>query len=190
MVIRKYIIAIFIFLIPFISVGGHSLICRGFDSTAVKGFQYFKNKGIIFDSSSNAKLYNEVYDWLGAPYVYGGKTKAGADCSGFASAIYKTVYSFQIGGSAGDLYKALTPVEKSELKEGDLVFFKINHTYISHVGVYLSNNKFIHETSYGRGVMISDLDEAYFKLYYYSAARIPFAEQDINSPSENQSPKQ
>ena len=60
---------------------------------------------------------------------------------------------------------------KTKLREGDLVFFKIGRGYISHVGVYLSNNKFIHATSYGRTVTVSDLDEAYYKRYYFSAGR-------------------
>ena len=142
-----------------------------FDSTACVGFSFFKAKGIIFDSSSNLKLFNEVYGWLGVPYKWGGKSKAGADCSGFASAVYKNVYNIIVSGSAGDIYNALKPVEKSELREGDLVFFKINNYYISHVGIYLSNNKFIHETTYGSSVTISDLNESYYQHYYFSAGR-------------------
>jgi lipoprotein Spr len=141
------------------------------DSARCKGYLYFKTKGIQFDSTSNIKLYNEVYSWLGVPYRYGGKSKAGADCSGFASQIYNNVYKISIGGSAGDIYRKLKPVDKSELKEGDLVFFKIKHFCISHVGVYLSNNKFVHATSYGRSIMISDLNESYYKQYYFSAGR-------------------
>lgn len=161
---------------------------KGFDTTSVKGYQFFKAKGIVFDSSSNSSLYNELYGWLGVPYRWGGKSKSGADCSGFASAIYKNVYSFDIAGSAGDIYNALSPVEKNELKEGDLVFFKINRTYISHVGIYLANNKFIHETSYGHGVQISDLNEAYYKLYYFSAGRMKTAdvEKEVTVPEEKQ----
>lgn len=197
MTLKGYIFILFITIIPLIALSrdpGHILrndFNRDFDSTAVTGFHYFKTKGILFDSTSNAALYNEVYGWLGVPYRWGGMTKAGADCSGFASAVYKNVYSFNVGGSAGDIYKMLTPVEKTDLKEGDLVFFKINRTYISHVGIYLSNNKFIHETSWGHGVMISDLNDAYYTLYYFSAGRIPSGDSDdISDPSENQPPKQ
>jgi len=142
-----------------------------FDSTKCSGYRYFKTKGVQFDSLSNLKLYNELYGWLGVPYRWGGRSKAGADCSGFASLIYKNVYSINVSGSAGDIYKKLKPINKSELREGDLIFFSFNHKYIAHVGLYLSNNKFIHETSWGRGITISDLNKSYYNLYYFSAGR-------------------
>ena len=58
-----------------------------------------------------------------------------------------------------------------ELRTGDLVFFKINNDKISHVGIYLKNNKFIHASSY-RGVTVNDLDESYYKKYYYASGRV------------------
>jgi murein DD-endopeptidase / murein LD-carboxypeptidase len=161
-----------------------------FDSAAVTGYKFYKSRGISFDSSSNVALYNELYGWLSVPYMWGGKNKYGADCSGFASAIYNNVYSYVVGGSAGDIYKMLSPVEKKDLKEGDLVFFKINRTFISHVGIYLSNNKFIHETSWGHGVMISDLSETYYSTYYYSAGRIPSVDvNNVTVPSDSLKPQ-
>ena len=65
----------------------------------------------------------------------------------------------------------VNPVNKEDLKEGDLVFFKIKSKAISHVGVYLGNNKFAHASS-SRGVMISNLNEAYWKRYYYKGGRL------------------
>jgi lipoprotein Spr len=81
------------------------------------------------------------------------------------------VYGKKISGTAGDMEKISEHVKQSKLKEGDLVFFKIESAKISHVGVYLANSHFIHASS-KRGVMISDLNEAYFKKYYYTAGRI------------------
>ncbi|MNL77694.1 Peptidoglycan endopeptidase LytF precursor [compost metagenome] len=60
--------------------------------------------------------------------------------------------------------------EKEDLKEGDLVFFSIHTKRISHVGVYLGNGMFVHASS-SRGVMISDLDQAYWTRFYAGAGR-------------------
>jgi lipoprotein Spr len=171
------ILVVLFFTIPLLSFSGRCFVNPPdgsndvFDSTKCNGYQYFKTKGIQFDSTSNLKLYNELYGWLGVPYKWGGRNKAGADCSGFTSTIYKNVYSINVSGSAGDIYKKLKPINKSELKEGDLIFFSFNHSFIAHVGLYLSNNKFIHETSWGRGIMISDLNEPYYRSFYFSAGR-------------------
>jgi murein DD-endopeptidase / murein LD-carboxypeptidase len=171
------ILLLILFIVPLLSFGsrgyGISLDdgAKGFDSTKCSGYHFFKNKGITFDSTSNISLYNELYTWLGVPYVYGGRSKSGTDCSGFAGAIYKAIYSISLPGGAQNIYNVLTPLKKDELKEGDLVFFKINHYSISHVGIYLANNKFIHATSWGKSITISDLSEPYYTRYFFSAAR-------------------
>jgi len=141
------------------------------DSTNVKGYTYFTRHGITMDSLCNTRLYNEVYGWLGVRYCYAGHTKYGVDCSGFVTQIYKLIYSIKLGGGAGDIYKMVKPIEKKDLKEGDLIFFKIRHSYISHVALYLSNNKFVHATT-GYGVRIDDLNAPYYYRYYFSAGRI------------------
>ena len=132
---------------------------------------YAKILGVPKSSLTNKALYLFINDWLGAPYHYGGKTKAGVDCSGFCSNLYRDVFGKVIGGSSADIFTKCTPLEKSELKEGDLVFFKINHTNISHMGVYLWNNKFVHATV-NAGVTISDLTEEYYTKYYYKGGRL------------------
>jgi len=85
--------------------------------------------------------------------------------------LYKTSFDITLAQSAADIYKEVKPVKKSALKEGDLVFFKINKKKISHVGVYIGNNKFVH-ASVQSGVVISDLDEPYYKKYFYKAGRV------------------
>jgi lipoprotein Spr len=57
------------------------------------------------------------------------------------------------------------------MEEGDLVFFKIEGNQVSHIGVYLQNNKFVHATT-KKGVIINDLDELYYKKYYFKSGRI------------------
>ena len=125
-----------------------------------------ENSGI-----ANAALRKEVDQWIGVPYKYGGTTKAGVDCSGFCGNVFKNVYDITLGRSAQDIYDQTKPVNKSALKEGDLVFFKINSSRVSHVGIYLSQNKFVHAST-SRGVIISDLDEAYWTKYYFASGSV------------------
>jgi lipoprotein Spr len=127
--------------------------------------------GIAASATSNVKLYQFVYDWLGTPYVLGGKSDRGIDCSGFAYQLYDKVFNTVIGNNSRNIFSMVNPINKEELKEGDLVFFKINSRAISHIGVYLGNNKFAHASS-SRGVMISNLNEPYWKRYYYKGGRL------------------
>lgn len=127
--------------------------------------------GIAVSATSNVKLYQFVYDWLGTPYRLGGDTDNGIDCSGFAFQLYDKVFNTVIGNNSRNIFSMVNPVNKDELKEGDLVFFKINSKSISHVGVYLGNDKFAHASS-SKGVMISNLNEAYWKRYYYKGGRL------------------
>lgn len=121
---------------------------------------------------ANTSLKKEVDQWLGVPYKYGGTTKQGVDCSGFCGNVFKNVYQVTLGRSAQDIYDQSKPVARTGLKEGDLVFFKINSSRVSHVGIYLSDNKFVHAST-SRGVMISDLGEAYWTKYYFASGRVP-----------------
>ena len=127
--------------------------------------------GVAVSATENVKLYQFVYDWLGTPYRLGGDTKGGIDCSGFAFQLYDKVFNTVIGNNSRNIFSMVNPVNKEDLKEGDLVFFKIKSKAISHVGVYLGNNKFAHASS-SRGVMISNLNEAYWKRYYYKGGRL------------------
>ncbi len=133
--------------------------------------KFYIEKNIAFDSIQNIGLYTLAYDWIGTRYRYSGSNKNGVDCSGFTKNIYKKIYCKELQGGSTDLYAISTPVEKSDLKEGDMVFFKIKKGRISHVGVYLRNNKFVHASVKG-GVMINDLDEAYYKKYFFKGGRL------------------
>jgi lipoprotein Spr len=119
---------------------------------------------------SNTRLYSFIDDWYGVPYKYGGKNRNGIDCSNFTSTLYKSIYNKTLSGSSSSIFNQCKVVSRKDLKEGDLVFFKIEKNEISHIGVYLQNNKFVHATT-KKGVMIDDLDEAYYKKYFYKAGR-------------------
>lgn len=115
-------------------------------------------------------MYTKVIEWMGIPYSYGGNSKKGIDCSHLVIQLTKDIYYNSISGNAATLYEASHKLKIQELSEGDLVFFKINTSYISHVGVYLQNDLFVHATV-GKGVMISSLNEPYYKKYFFGSGR-------------------
>ena len=109
---------------------------------------------------------------LGVDYKYGGKSPdEGFDCSGL---VY---YSFRQAGvslprTAMGQYRYTRPVKKSHLRRGDLVFFRIYRSRISHVGIYLGNKRFIHAPSTGKSVSIASLDTPYWRKRFIRAGRI------------------
>ncbi len=134
--------------------------------------EYFSQiLGVAISATSNLKLYQFVYDWIGTPYRLGGDTKKGIDCSGFTKMIYEKVFGTDILRTSREIYSMVNPLAKEDLRDGDLVFFKINSRNISHVGVYLGNNRFAHASS-SRGVVVSNLNEAYYTRYFYKGGRI------------------
>jgi cell wall-associated NlpC family hydrolase len=123
------------------------------------------------DQISNSELYFFIDEWYGVPYKYGGCNKKGIDCSNFTATLYKDIYHKSVSGSSSSIYKQCKVISTKDLKEGDLVFFKIEKNEVSHVGIYLHNNKFVHATT-KKGVMINDLNENYYKKYFFKAGRI------------------
>ncbi len=134
-------------------------------------FKYSNELGFNIETIYNPHLYECVNEWMGTPYRYSGDSKNGIDCSGLVCEMYKSAYQKILTGSAKDIYEKTDPVKKEDLKEGDLVFFKIKKGRISHVGIYLGSKKFAHASTQ-RGVIISDLDEPYYKKYYYKGGRL------------------
>ncbi len=124
------------------------------------------------EPEDDLNLLFEAASWIGTPYKHAGNTRDGVDCSGLTAAIYKNVYSTILDRrSDGQFTFNCYKISTNELKSGDLVFFKINSNKISHVGIYLKNNKFLHASLY-RGVVVNDLTESYYKKYFYSAGRV------------------
>jgi lipoprotein Spr len=126
--------------------------------------------GVAMSATSNMKLFHFVYDWIGTPYRFGGDSRRGIDCSAFTKELYSEVFNMDIQRSSRDIFSMVSPVRRDDLKEGDLVFFKIHSRRISHVGIYLGNNRFAHASS--RGVAISSLDDAYYRRYFYRGGRM------------------
>ena len=144
--------------------------------TSSKELQSISKKlGISVTTADNVTLYSEAANWIGTPYKYGGLSKSGVDCSGFTYLLYKAVYNKTLTRqSAGMLTDNCTRINKSQLKEGDLVFFRTDGkktTTPNHVGVYLKNNKFVHAST-SKGVVVSDLTSEYYTQNWISGGRV------------------
>ncbi len=128
--------------------------------------------GIVVDDHSNLKLLEVVASWLGVPYKDNASSKEGTDCSGFVQAVYKEVYGKTISRNTQGMLKDVKKVERTQLKEGDLVFFSIQSKKVSHVGIYLKDNKFVHAST-KKGVMVNDLNEPYYANTFTMGGRYP-----------------
>ncbi|MBE8955725.1 MAG: C40 family peptidase [Quinella sp. 2Q5] len=109
-------------------------------------------------------------DYLGVPYVFGGTSPYGFDCSGYVQYVFAKA-GINLPRTADVQYEVGTPVSTAELIPGDLVFFE-TYTYgASHVGIYVGDGNFIHASS-SRGVTVSSLGQAYYSSHYIGARRI------------------
>jgi lipoprotein Spr len=139
------------------------------DNNLIKDY-FSQIMGVALSATSNVKLFQFVYDWVGTPYRFGGSSRKGIDCSAFTKEVYSKVFDITIRRNSRDIFSMVSPVGKDELKEGDLVFFKIHSRSISHVGIYLGNNKFAHASS--RGVAVSNLNDEYYSRYFFKGGRM------------------
>jgi lipoprotein Spr len=147
---------------------------RGVDNGPIATDEEWKKLDIKLGRHDNKRLYNEIKSWLGTPYSGGGHTKqVGTDCSGFVMELYLTVYNISLERRGGlQFYNNCEPIDKSALREGDLVFFNNGDGgKISHVGIYLKDNKFAHASS-SRGVVIDDLTAKYYVKHFFAAGRV------------------
>ena len=136
-------------------------------------FKYSILLDIPVEEMINFPLLDFMDKWYGTRYHMGGMDSTGMDCSGFATTYYKHFYGITLPRTSGEQYAKSVKVSRPELKEGDLVFFHINRrTAVSHVGVYLRNNKFIHAST-NKGVVISSLEEDFYNAHFVSGGRFP-----------------
>lgn len=134
-----------------------------------RNFKFGQVLNIEVEKLANDSLYQFIEKWLGTPYHFGGSSITGIDCSGFTGMLHRTVFKSVLPRIAKDQYGASKKIEQSEMKEGDLVFFNTRGG-VSHVGVYLHNGYFVHaSTKYG--VILSSLNEGYYKQRFIGAGR-------------------
>ncbi len=119
---------------------------------------------------TNLSLLQFIEDWYGTRYRFGGNTKQGVDCSGFTCNLTNSVFGKTLPRTAREQYEAAQKIPVEYLQEGDLVFFNTRGG-VSHVGIYLANNKFVHAST-SSGVIISDLNEEYYRKRFIGAGRL------------------
>ena len=129
---------------------------------------------IVLDATveklTNVSLLKLIDEWWGTSYCSGGSTKDCIDCSAFTHIIMQNIYNVNIPRTAQEQYNSSEHINLEDLNEGDLVFFHTSGREMSHVGVYLLNNKFVHAATSG-GVMVSDLNDPYWRPRYKGAGR-------------------
>jgi murein DD-endopeptidase / murein LD-carboxypeptidase len=108
----------------------------------------------------NIGLFENIDSWYGTRYRYGGTTKNGIDCSAFVQVLFSSHYNIGMPRTAQNQFDATVRIDREELKEGDLIFFNTRGG-VSHVGIYLLNNKFVHSST-SEGVTITDLEDSYW----------------------------
>ena len=127
----------------------------------------------------NTKMFEFIDDWYGTPYRLGGTTKKGVDCSAFSQFLFASVYGLSIPRTAREQYNLTSRISRTQLNEGDLIFFNTRGG-ISHVGVYLLNNKFVHASTSG-GVMISDIYDEYWAKKFVGVGRLKDRESVVST---------
>lgn len=132
--------------------------------------------GIMVGSASAAtKLEAKVDKLIGIDYDYGGTTTKGFDCSGFTMYVFDQ-FGIDLSHSSKSQAKTGDAVAKSSLRAGDLVFFDTGGEGISHVGIYLGNDVFVHAST-NNGVIRNKLSESYYAKRYVTARRVLTEEQ-------------
>ncbi len=120
-------------------------------------------------NSTDLSMMDEINNWMGTPYVYGGESRSGVDCSAFTQAVYQSV-NIDIPRTASTQAAASRAVVPSDLRFGDLIFFNTSGSGISHVGIYIGNGFFAHASS-SRGVVRESLSKQYYADRIVSAGR-------------------
>ncbi|MFC3679675.1 NlpC/P60 family protein [Bacterioplanoides pacificum] len=128
-------------------------------------------KAVLSDSAAaKQQLFLQYQQWQGTPHRMGGLTEQGVDCSGFVYRTFQDRFGISLPRTTARQSLTGDVITREQLRAGDLVFFKTG-SKLRHVGIYLENSRFMHVSS-KRGVMISGLDDYYWKDKFWHARRI------------------
>lgn len=116
-----------------------------------------------------ADLQDQYRSWKGTPYRLGGMNRRGVDCSGFVYRVFDDLYGMKLPRSTEDQVDLGYGIDRDELQVADLVFFKTGWR-TRHVGIYLGGGEFLHAST-SRGVIISSLDNPYWRRHYWTSRR-------------------
>ena len=128
---------------------------------------------VAASSGKGSQIAQYALQYVGCPYVYGGSSPSGFDCSGFTTYVMKH-FGYSINRTASSQMDNGTSVSKSQLQPGDLVFFNSGNSSkrATHVGIYTGNGQFVHASTSTTGVIISDLNSSYYSSTYVGARRL------------------
>ncbi|WP_083566104.1 NlpC/P60 family protein [Nitrosovibrio sp. Nv17] len=147
-------------------------VARAVPAPVVRGetAQPDRGDGLSSDAVIRRSLYAQYAQWKDTPYRIGGLGRDGVDCSGFMHVTFSARFGMTLPRSTDLQVHLGEDVDRSQLRTGDLVFFKTGTT-LRHVGVYLEDDRFLHAST-SRGVTISRLSEAYWRAAYWKAKRL------------------
>ncbi|WP_078378868.1 cell wall-binding repeat-containing protein [Sutcliffiella halmapala] len=149
-------------------------INRVIQNNTIKKFEIIGGESVVSENVSNAlvrdltKLISTAKNYIGTPYVWGGTTPNGFDCSGYTQFVFKQ-YGIHLPRQTSDQWSAGKSISAPQV--GDLVFFETYQAGPSHVGIYIGNNEFIHAGS-TRGVEITSMSNSYWSPRYLGAKRV------------------
>lgn len=121
-------------------------------------------------SKVKGHLLSQYKAWKGTPYQYGGQSRNGVDCSAFVQNTFYSQLGYKLPRTTDTQLKTGSKVAKSDLKVGDIVFFKTGYKSL-HNGIYIGESEFIHASS-SKGVTISNLDNQYWQKNYFTSIRV------------------
>lgn len=147
------------------------------DTHAVKGHNGFllqasqdEFEQMVQNVDIKSRLMDQYSDWKGVRYRLGGTSKRGIDCSAFVQTTFREQFGLDLPRSTYQQEDTGKSIQRNKLRPGDLVLFRAGSTG-RHVGIYLGNDNFVHAST-SSGVMISNLNEAYWKNRYRDARRV------------------
>lgn len=149
--------------------------CRS-SKNAVKGgkekVEHVQEQGKL--SKVQRRIVDEAMEWMGTPYLYGGAEKgSGTDCSGMVLSVYRDVAGIMLPRNSAQQAEFCRGIDKKEVRCGDLVFFATGRdpNRVSHVGIMMDSDRFIHASS-SKGVVVSSVSTPYYIRTFMKYGRV------------------